>query len=282
MAANKKQKQMEEAYERGLALEKSGDCAAAAAAYRDVLALDPADCAGVTVRLAAMGLGATPKTAPPAYIATLFDQYADVFDMILVDSLAYKVPDLLRAQTGRHYPGRIFEFMLDLGCGTGLVAEAFSDISVNRVGVDLSGNMIEIAHERELYQQLFTGDIGRFLREKGGRQPWDLILAADVLPYMGDLQEFFCLVARALAQGGVFAFSTEKLEAIKPLAAPAGTTGEAKGFTVGPHQRFAHSAAYIGQNLAEAGLALVHNSDIIVRQEQGEPVFGQIFLTEKL
>lgn len=130
-----KQKQVEDAYERGLALEKSGNFAAAAAAYHEVLALDKEDCAGVAVRLAAMGLGAVPKTAPPAYIATLFDQYADVFDMILVDSLGYKVPNLLCERISAHYPGRYFKNLLDLGCGTGLVGEALLAAScVKKVG----------------------------------------------------------------------------------------------------------------------------------------------------
>ncbi|KAA6204802.1 MAG: methyltransferase domain-containing protein [Candidatus Tokpelaia sp.] len=277
-----KQKQVEDAYERGLALEKSGNFAAAAAAYYEVLALDKEDCAGVTVRLAAMGLGAVPKTAPPAYIGALFDQYADVFDMILVDSLGYNVPNLLCERISAHYPGRYFKNLLDLGCGTGLVGEAFIALADKKTGVDLSQNMVEIAHEREIYHRLFTGDISRFLREKSRQQQWDLIIAADVLPYIGDLHEFFSLVSRALAKNGVFAFSSENMEKIKPHAGQQGAVNKAEDFTIGPHQRFAHNPAYIDRIIDKAGLKTKYYSDIIVRQEQGEPVSGQIFLTEKL
>ena len=71
------------AYNRGLALEKSGDLDGAAASFAEVLKLDPEDHGGAAIRLAAMGRGATPDTAPPAYVATLFDQNAAQFDDML-------------------------------------------------------------------------------------------------------------------------------------------------------------------------------------------------------
>ncbi len=72
-----------EAYNRALALEKSGDFDAAAAAYAQVLALDPEDHGGAAVRLASMGRGDTPEKAPDAYVATLFDQHAEVFEDVV-------------------------------------------------------------------------------------------------------------------------------------------------------------------------------------------------------
>ena len=50
-----------EAYNRGLALQKSGDLAGAAQAYREALALDPDDPGGVSIRLAAIGAEAAPR-----------------------------------------------------------------------------------------------------------------------------------------------------------------------------------------------------------------------------
>jgi len=85
-----------EAYNRALSLEKSGDFDAAARAYAEVLALDPDDHGGAAVRLASMGRGETPEKAPDAYVATLFDQHAEVFENVLVDQLGYCVPLLVR------------------------------------------------------------------------------------------------------------------------------------------------------------------------------------------
>ncbi|MGO8617686.1 S-adenosylmethionine-dependent methyltransferase, partial [Rhizobium ruizarguesonis] len=76
-------------YNRALALEKAGDIDAAVAAYHEVLALDPASHGGAAVRIAAMGRGDTPVKAPDAYVETLFDQHAEVFEAVLVEQLGY-------------------------------------------------------------------------------------------------------------------------------------------------------------------------------------------------
>src|SRR6478609_5888270 len=85
-----------EAYDRALALEKSGDVEAAVKAYAEVLAIDPEDHGGAAVRIASMGRGETPDKAPDAYVATLFDQHAEVFEYVLVEQLQYHVPMMVR------------------------------------------------------------------------------------------------------------------------------------------------------------------------------------------
>jgi len=295
-----KQQQLEQVYEKALKLEKSGHFAQAAVFYRQALALDAADCVGATVRLAAMGEGRAPNIAPPAYVATLFDQCAEMFDLILVDSLGYNVPNLLRDAVEEAYPGRKFHNMLDLGCGTGLVAEAFADCEMARTGLDLSENMVAQAHERGLYDNLYIADIIAFLRRAAGesvadgaaaavakslsRQKWDLVIAADVLPYMGDLAEFFHLAGAITEQGGVFGFSSEDLAKTELAAAEANgaKNGQAADFAVGLHQRFAHSPAYIRAMLKQAGFKAVYESEITVRREQNMPVYGELILAEKL
>ena len=103
-----------EAYNRALALEKAGDFDAAASAYAEVLALDPDDHGGASVRLASMKRGEVPLRAPEAYVTTLFDQHAEVFDKVLVEDLGYHVPMLLR-QRLIELGETSFERMLDLG-----------------------------------------------------------------------------------------------------------------------------------------------------------------------
>ena len=58
-----------EAYERALALEKAGDVDGAEAAWREVLALDPADHCGASVRLAALGRAPDPDKARADLVA---------------------------------------------------------------------------------------------------------------------------------------------------------------------------------------------------------------------
>lgn len=258
---------LEEAYERALAHEKAGRLDEAERAYREVLSIDPADCAGAAVRLAAMGRGATPDKAPDAYVATLFDQHADMFEAILVDQLGYRVPDLMREALDEAGLGP-FERMLDLGCGSGLAGEAMYGAFTHLTGVDLSENMVAVAGEAELYDELYVGEAVRFLETWQGAG-WDMIAATDVLPYMGALEAFFALAARSLAEGGVFAFSSET----QPDEMMAG-----RPYIVGPHQRFAHSQGYVRDQLAANGLEAKVFSPITVRHEEGRPVPGHLVI----
>ncbi|MFT4160875.1 methyltransferase [Shinella sp.] len=258
-----------EAYNRALSLEKSGDFDAAAKAYAEVLALDPEDHGGAAVRLASMGRGDTPEKAPDAYVATLFDQHAEVFDNVLVDQLGYCVPLLVRQRFQALGLGP-FKRVLDLGCGTGLTGGALRDMAEDITGVDLSENMVEVAHDKDLYETLYVAEAVDFLDDNED-EPFDLITATDVLPYLGALEPLFFGAADNLVPGGHFIFSSETLP---------DDTFAGRAFMVGPHQRFAHSAGYVRQRLDETGFDLVEITDITVRLEEGEPIAGHLVLAK--
>lgn len=259
-----------EAYNRGLALEKSGDLDGAAEAYRQVLALDPDDHGGVSVRLAAMGRGLTPEKMPDAYVTTLFDQHADDFDDILVEQLNYCVPLLLREQLRQHADIR-FGRVLDLGCGTGLTGMALADCADHVTGVDLSERIVELAFDREVYDDLYVGEAVGFLRdfeEDDNPDPrWDLIAATDVFPYLGDAEPLIRAAAGRLNPAGLLGFSTETLPEF---------AGE--DYRVGPDKRFAHDPGYIRRVLSGAGFELLAMDDITVRLEEKQPVPGHLVL----
>lgn len=259
-----------EAYERALTHEKAGQIDDAAAAYAEVLALNPADPGGAAVRLAAMGRGAVPDKAPAAYVATLFDQHAEVFDGILVDQLGYAVPMMMRERCQALGLGP-FARMLDLGCGTGLSAEAMEDVATHITGVDLAEGMIEMSDEKELFHDLYVADAERFLADTD-LPSWDLIAATDVLPYLGDAVALFTGAHTRLTPGGHFIFSTET-ESAEVLAG--------RNWIVTPHHRYAHDLSYIKATLAAAGLTLVEVTDIIVRHEMGAPINGHLVIAQR-
>ena len=63
-------------------------------------------------------------------------------------------------------------------------------------GVDLSGAMLDLARDRKLYDSLEQCDLVEALRR--GPQGFDLLTAADVLIYMGDLSLTFEAAPKAL------------------------------------------------------------------------------------
>ena len=256
-----------EAYNRALALEKSGDVEAAVKAYEEVLAIDPDDHGGAAVRIASMGRGETPDKAPDAYVATLFDQHADVFEDVLVEQLDYHVPMLVRQRLQALNLGP-FARVLDLGCGTGLTGSALRDMAEDMTGIDLSENMVEIAHEKDVYETLYVAEVVDFL-EDNDDEPFDLVTATDVLPYLGALEALFFGATENMNGGGLFIFSSETLPA---------DTFAGRSFMVGPNQRFAHAETYVRERLDAIGFDIVELTDITVRKEEGEPIAGHLVI----
>lgn len=187
--------------------------------------------------LASVGGSGAPAAAPPTYVRTLFDDYADQFDAHLVDVLRYRAHTSLVGHLESVAPRRRFRSALDLGCGTGLCAPLLGPVAERLTGVDLSSRMLDKARALGLYQRLVEADVRQHLEETGDRH--DLVLAADVFIYVGDLAPIFAGVRRVLAAGGVFCFSAE-------VAGP-----DCTGFRLLPSLRYAHAEGYLRQ-LAQA------------------------------
>ncbi len=203
---------------------------------------------------------AAPAAPPPAYVAALFDGYADDFDAHLVGQLRYQahhqLVDRLVARAGGRYRSA-----LDLGCGTGLCGPLVRPMVERLSGVDVSARMLEKARALGVYDRLEQADIVDFLAEAD--EPYDLVLAADVFIYVGDLAPVFARLQRAMARG-VFCFSVEALE----------DDDDGAGFRLQSSLRYAHSMGCL-LNLAHAhGFEVVAIERAPVREDQREVVEG--------
>ncbi len=136
----------------GEAAEAAGATDQAVAAYRRVLALSPDDPYGATPRLARLGAGEAGMTS--SYVAALFDEYAPRFELHLTQALDYRGPQILLAALDAVAPQRRFGEAMDLGCGTGLMAEAIRDRVAAIDGVDVSAAMVAQARKRGIYREL--------------------------------------------------------------------------------------------------------------------------------
>ena len=201
------------------------------------------------------------------YVRHLFDQYAERFDDHLTRHLGYRGPELLCdaiaracAIEGVRPP---FQRALDLGCGTGLFGEQLGGMAKAIDGVDLSPRMLRMAKKRGCYDQLSDADLLVFLKRAQAAR-YDLIAAADVFVYVGDLRPVFAAAVAALKPRGLIAFSIQR-------------TDEAD-VALGPERRFSHRVRAVEQWLRDAGFALVKTEDSSTRMENGKPVPGAIII----
>lgn len=232
----------------------------AARAYRHALALG-ADAGEVGFALAALGQTPAPAAAPASYVSALFDQYAGHFDEHLVQQLGYRTPELIGAALARCGGGTELA-CVDLGCGTGLCGPVLRPLCASLVGVDLSAGMLERARARALYDELVGSEIGEFLRGQHGA--FDLIVAADVFVYVGELAALFALARQALRAGGRFCFSVES---------------PAQGDVVlQPSRRYAHGEGYLRALAALHGFEVLEAAPATLRSDRGDDVAGMVFV----
>jgi predicted TPR repeat methyltransferase len=133
-------------------------------------------------------------------------------------------------------------------------------------GVDLSPHMLERARDTGLYDGLYCGDMVGYLRERADSV--DVIVAADVFVYVGDLRPVFSMAGLALRRGGRFAFSVEQHEG-------------AAEFALRASGRYAHSRAGIEALARSHGFTVDEIAAATLRQESGEDMPGLLVIISK-
>lgn len=260
----------------GQAQEALGHNEDAAMAWRQCLDLDPNDHFGARLDLARIGAIAAEDATSENFSGVLFDTYAERFDSHLVESLHYNAPALLKDALSRiqDNAGKAFRFetIYDLGCGTGLMGEAIRDQAGFLAGCDLSPRMIEraraktAAHGTPLYDKLAVAGLTSFLTSRPDHSA-DLVIAADVFVYLGELNAVFSQSARVLHAGGLLAFTVQ--------------SHDGDGVIVGGDRRFAHAESWLRQRLEDAELLLLQITLASTRQDRGVAVPGLIVVAQK-
>lgn len=261
----------------GLAQEALGHKEDAATAWRQCLDLDPNDHFGARLDLARIGAMAAEQATSENFSGALFDAYADRFDSHLTQTLQYNAPELLRAALAHccSNAGRPFRFeaVYDLGCGTGLMGEAIRDETGFLAGCDLSPRMIERARAKTkadgspLYDKLATAGLTSFLTSRPDHSA-DLVIAADVFVYLGELGPSFAQSARVLKRGGLLAFTVQ--------------SHEGTGVIVGEDRRFAHAESWLRQRLKKTKFTPLLVEAVSTRQDRGLAVPGLLVVAQHL
>ncbi|MBL8741250.1 MAG: tetratricopeptide repeat protein, partial [Myxococcales bacterium] len=238
-----------------------GDPADAIRYLDEWLVLEPDNAIALHSRAAYAGEGA-PARASDAYVKATYDQFAESFDFVL-GHLGYQghaiCAEALETALFDGEPEEGAYAVLDAGCGTGALGPLIAPWAGRITGVDLSGQMLERAKARKVYDELIEAELGAYLADCEAR--FDAVVCADALIYFGDLDELFRRVAQALAPEGVFVFTVE-------LAA-------GDGYSLLRNGRYAHSRAYLAAVIERAGMSLEAEAPIAnLRVEFGKEVPG--------
>jgi predicted TPR repeat methyltransferase len=256
----------------GDAEEKNGNADAAVQAFERALALAPDDALGAGARLARLGKGPASGAMTGNFVASLFDQYAGRFDKHLVQALDYRGPEIIVAALteccstiGRDFH---FESALDIGCGTGLMAKAMAQNVDWMAGIDLSPLMVQKAVASGMYDgdDLHIGDVVAYLHGLGGRQ-FALLMAADVLVYIGDLAPLFESAFGAMSPDGLFAFTVQSCDG--------------DSYRLGEDLRYHHSESYLRSVAGRAGLRIRSLAACVTRLDAGKPVPGFVAVMDR-
>jgi predicted TPR repeat methyltransferase len=242
----------------------------AAAVYREWLHAIPADPVAAHLVAATSGVN-QPERASDGFIESLFGRAAPEFDATLA-KLRYRAPQLVfeRAMAVMD-PACVGLELLDLGCGTGLCAEWFRPLARRVVGVDLAPGMLERARARGCYDELICEEITAYAA--GCTESFDVVTAADVFCYFGDLEAVFTAVAALVRPGGLFVFSVEE-RAADP------TEGQDTPGLL-EHGRYAHSKSYLERVLPRVGLSPATIARGVLRFERGAPVGGLVTVAQR-
>jgi predicted TPR repeat methyltransferase len=205
------------------------------------------------------------QAAPSDYIKILFNSYADHYDQHLVTGLAYQIPYFFLSAFKKLKNPLINFHLLDLGCGTGLCGEAFNPYAKTMVGVDLSENMLAFSAQKNIYTELICDSIENYLIED--TRVFDVVIAGDVLVYMGELKQLFSLVHARLSQNGYFIFNTE--------------AGEADDFQMNQSGRFSHNKRYCDALIKASHFTLCSYECVPTRQQNSDAVMGHIYVLQK-
>ena len=251
----------------GVVLRHQGRFAEAKESFMRLVELEP-DNPVASHFVAACDPEHSPDRAGSDYVRQVFDEFAETFETHL-GQLGYDAPQWIGRVVQELVPdsGPTLA-ILDMGCGTGLCGSFLKPGAKHLVGVDLSPGMLKQAEAKGVYDDLVESDLIDYLRGHPGQ--FDVLVAADTLNYLGDLDPVFEAASGALTNSGALVFTVEK--------DPDQTSEPYRLF---PHGRFGHNESYVNETLERHGFSVVTSEERVLRTEADAPVFGLFLVARK-
>jgi len=208
-----------------------------------------------------------PDRACSRFVAESFDRIASLYDTVQA-SLGYQGPVSIGEVLEKMLDGSKPKLdVLDTGCGTGLVSPFLRTQARQLTGIDLSKGMLDQASHTGNYDRLECCDIVDHFA--ASTDSYDLIVAADVFCYFGDLEKLFPLALASLRPGGQMLFSLDPGQL------------DPDTWFIQPNGRYGHSPAYIVRVMGELGFPDGVMRRVKWRQENGKDFFALLIAIKR-
>lgn len=219
----------------------------------------------VEIEAVRAGLEGGALTRQDTLATQIFDAFAESYDENLAridnngPAMVARILKEVKPPTGA---------VLDAGCGTGLCAPILRPFADQLTGCDISVPMLEKAKAKGTYDALARTDLSVPVTYPEG--PFDLVVAADVMTYFGDLTPVLQGFAKILRPGGWVIFTVEEAQ-------------DGPDHALGPSGRYRHRWDGLKGMMTSAGLSAPRQvlRDRL-RTEFGQPVPGLAVAAQKL
>jgi predicted TPR repeat methyltransferase len=201
-----------------------------------------------------------------SYVKELFDDYAHFYETHMHNNLNYKLPSFLKDYLKKHYTKKELNLVLEIGCGTGLCAEAIFPYAKKLDGIDVSEKMIEKAKLKGLYDELSIEDCLVFLNKTTTN--YNLMLAMDVTPYLADFESVLKAAYHRLSIQGELIFTIE--------------CADTDNRKLQANGRFCYLPNFVEEICQNLKLKLLSATDFIARNEHEIPVIEKIYHWKKI
>ena len=135
----------------------------------------------------------------------LYRDWAGSYDADLVESLGYVGPVNVAEITANYCENKSAR-ILDVGCGTGLVAHRLAELGYEQIdGLDFSPEMLEVAREKDIYESLISADLNKQLSIDSNS--YDVIVSCGTFTHSHVGPSAFDELIRVSRSGGIFCLS---------------------------------------------------------------------------
>ncbi|MEO0357288.1 MAG: methyltransferase domain-containing protein [Pseudomonadota bacterium] len=140
---------------------------------------------------------------PVAETMALYANWAETYDKEVLEA-GYAMPHRVAAAVAQFAPQDAI--VLDFGCGTGLSGMALQNQGLVHVdGMDISPEMLDIAHSRQIYREIWQAQPGEMTNVETGL--YQVIVAMGVISLGAAPPETLSLCLSSLEADGLLALS---------------------------------------------------------------------------